>query len=154
MNTKKVFCNFNQVSCKIMEFNSKINKEILNTKYCSFKIKEGVLMAIYHESIKIDLDIAKEIVQIRLNYQGNIILPCIIEITGILSITRDAREYFASNEGCENISCMGLLSTTTLGKFLGNFYLHFNTPIIPSKFFTQKKETINWLQKMHINNLN
>lgn len=132
-----------------MEFNLKINKETLTTKYCTFKIKEGVLIAIYHQSIKIDLDIAKEIVQIRLNYQGNIILPCIIEITGILSITRDAREYF-SNEGCKHISCMGLLSTTTLGKLLGNFYLHFNTPLIPTKFFTEKKELINWLQKKEI----
>lgn len=128
-----------------MEFNLNVNKEILSTEYCSLKIKQGILMAIYHNDIKIDLDIAKNIVEARLNYQENIILPCLIDITGVVSITREAREYFA-NEGNKNISCMGIISKTTLGKLIGNFYLHFNTPLIPAKFFNQKKEAIEWLQ--------
>lgn len=132
-----------------MEFNSQFNKEILTTKHCSFKIRQGVLIAIYH-NIKIDLDIAKEVVQLRLDYQGNITLPCITEITGISFITRDAREYFAK-EGSKNISCMGLISNSTLGKLTGNIYLHFNKPLIPTKFFTQKKETIDWLKETHTN---
>jgi hypothetical protein len=70
--------------------------------------------------------------------------PGFIDATGLKSVTREAREYFAASKV---ISRAGMLTGSLISRVLGNFYLAVNKPVIPLKMFTSEAEAIAWLKK-------
>lgn len=123
-----------------------INKALLKHEYGTIEIINGIFIATYKEETHVTLEVAKKVVQTRLDYQPNIVMPGYADIRGIVSMTKDAREYLALH-GSERILAAGLLSTSTFNRVIGNFYLYVNKPVIPTRLFKNKKNAIHWLQQ-------
>ncbi len=121
-----------------------LNKPKIQTRYTSLEIQDGILIAEYVPNIDLTLDIAQEMVKARFEYQENIILPMYVEI-GLKSSTKEARDFLAK-KGSELLIACAILTTSTIESLIGNVYLTFSEPTIPTKLFTSKGEAIKWLE--------
>ena len=59
----------------------------------------------------------------------------------------DARAFIASEEVMKHCSAVAMVSKTLGEKILANFYIKFNNPSKPTKFFSNKEEALNWLKQ-------
>ncbi len=121
--------------------------DIHDTPYVSLEIKDNILFGIYKKGLKIDIDIAKAIVDARLAYSGGKDYPVLIYNQGVISMDKKARDFLASKEGTKGIKAAAMMLDSAFSSFLGNFYLSVNKPPMPVRIFTSTKAAINWLQK-------
>lgn len=107
--------------------------------------KDGIVQVniepYYHvavDDVKIIVRAAHELA----NYKKHIILI----LAGSNSIpTDDARAYLASID-CNPLAIAEAYVITSLAqKIIGNFYLNFNKPVIPTKIFNYEDEAVKWL---------
>src|SRR5690606_28956984 len=81
---------------------------------------EGSVMFAEFKMPVMDLVAAKESVTLRLSTAGNKDYVFLIDARKVSSITKEARDYLASNEGSKNIIASALLIDSKVGKLLGN----------------------------------
>lgn len=114
------------------------------------EIVDGILIASYTKGLHMDLNKAKEAVQARLDYQGDILIPCCVDTTGIISTTKEAREYLGK-EGSKGVAVAGLLSNSPFTRTIGNFYLKVTKPTTPTKLFKTQDKALEWLKEFRLN---
>lgn len=64
------------------------------------------------------------------------------------AISEKARELSASAEFVRNTKGKALLVHNSATKLVGNFYLNFNKPVMPTKLFTDRAKAIAWLKTL------
>lgn len=121
--------------------------DVFETNYVSLWIDDGILFSIYKKQIVIDKDVAQKIVKDRIEFTKGKSYPIIIDFTNLKSATKEARDYMNDPQG----GLVGLLrgaflSNSVVTTVFINLYLKINKPTIPTKFFTNKKEAIDWLK--------
>lgn len=121
--------------------------DMLDTPYVNFQIKDSILHATYKKGIKINLDIAKKIVESRLEVTNGVIYPVVIFNQGVISMDKGARDFLASKDGTKGVKAAAMMLDSAFSSFLGNFYLSVNKPPMPVRIFTNTKAAISWLQK-------
>lgn len=92
-----------------------------------------------------DLEAAKQSVSARLLAAEGKDYVFLIDARKVNSITKEARDYLASEEGSRQIIASALVIDSKVGKLLGNFFLQINKPKIPLKLFTNKADALEWL---------
>jgi len=71
--------------------------------------------------------------------------PLLIDITDIKSMSREAREVYA-NEGAEGkVKAVALITKSAMGRIVGNFFLGFNRPSVPTRLFNDAEAARKWL---------
>lgn len=93
----------------------------------------------------VDLEVAKSAVKFRLEKFGDKHYPFLINIKTVKHVTKEAREYLASKNGCEKVSASAILINSSITSMLGNFFIKINKPLVPTKLFTDKTLAIQWL---------
>lgn len=119
---------------------------VAENPYVKIWIEDNILFCVYENKLNIDLEIANECVELRLEYAKGVSYPVVIDIKGIISITKEAREYFSS-KGAESITAGAFIINSPLTKILGNIFLTVNKPQTPAKLFTNEKAAMKWLKK-------
>lgn len=116
----------------------------------SFWLEENDVIAFkYGSNLNIDLPMAKELVENRLEYCDNKPSYCLIDFTNVKSVTKEAREYMNDpNGGLRCILGGAFLSSNSVGNLFINVYLKINKPIIPARFFNNREEALRWLKKL------
>lgn len=138
---------FKNIEEMITMTQQKENHKILGKfKYSNFEIVNGILIAHYTNG-NIDLDMAKQIVSDRLSYQDGQEYPVMVYANDIISITKEARDYFAS-EGNEGMLAIGAIMPSTFNRMIGNFYLKVSKPTVSTLLFSTEDEAITWLKKV------
>ena len=98
----------------------------------------------------ITLDIAKELVEKRLDFSKGKKFPVLVSDkgSGISSLDRDAREFIGAGKATEGISASAFYTDSTFNKYIVNFFLRVSTKQtkFPTKIFSDKKEAIIWLE--------
>jgi len=94
----------------------------------------GIVFGIYSPKLVIDINIAKELVDNRLDYtQGNPVYT-LIDFTNVKSVTKEARDYMNSPEGgLKGLLGGAFLSNNVVATLFVNLYLRVNSPVIPAK---------------------
>lgn len=121
-------------------------QNILETKYVEIWIEEGILFCRYADNLNVDLDIVKSIVESRINFSKGISYPVLIDVKGVRSFTKEARDYGGGNEGVRLVKAGAFVVDSALTKMLINLFLLINKPNVPTKLFTDEKEAKEWLQ--------
>lgn len=119
----------------------------LDTPYVHLRIKDKILVGTYKKNIRINLEIAKEIVRARLSFTGNRNIPSLIISQGIVTIDKPAREYLSSDEATVGLVASAILVNSKFSSFLGNFFLTVNKPKMPVKIFSEISKAEKWLQQ-------
>ena len=98
---------------------------------------------------KINLKIAKELVEFRLNYTNHQDSLLYIDASKVKIIDKGARDHFGSSEGTKNIKAAAIFTNSVLTSFLANFLLSVNLTRIKSKIklFNSKEKAITWLNQ-------
>ena len=118
-----------------------------DTPYVHLRIKDKILVGTYKKNIRINLEIAKEIVRARLSFTGNRKMPSLIISQGIVTIDKPAREYLSSDEATVGLVASAILVNSKFSSFLGNFFLNVNKTKMPVKIFSDISNAEKWLQQ-------
>lgn len=128
-----------------------MNKEVLDTEYITFQLEEGVLHATY-KSVEVTEDIAKEVVKTRKAYCDYKTYPHLLMETSVAKITKEARDYFATDESTEGVAAGAIIVKSAFKMTLLNFFLKVSKPEVPARLFTNKEDAIQWLQDFKTTN--
>lgn len=109
-------------------------------------IKDGILFARY-KAANVDMNTARDVVRARLAVSDGIDRPVLLDVRSIKNLSKEARKYLGSPEACEFVAASAMIIESTVGKFIGNFFLQINRPPTPVKIFSNEIEGIAWLQQ-------
>lgn len=119
-----------------------------NYKYANFKEEDGIIFS-HFDTDTIDFEIAKELIQERLNFTQRKDSIIYIDGTKVKTISKQARDYFGSKEGTQSLIAVAIFTNSKLSAFLANFLMKVNLSsfVIPIKLFSDKNKAIVWLNK-------
>lgn len=119
----------------------------LDTPYVYFEIKNDVLFATYKKGLEIDLTMAKEIVNARLKLMQGRKLPVIVFDGGVVSMSKEARDFFGSTQGNEGLLAGAIIQNKPVSAAINNFFLFVSKPNIPARIFTNVESALKWISK-------
>lgn len=115
------------------------------TQFCKFWIEGALLYFIYKPIPYLDLDIARRIVSSRLLFQESESYFIFCNTGGIADSSKEARDYLAQ-EGSLLAKAIAIYDQRGIGKFMLNYYLIRNKPLVPTEFFSDGEEAIAFLK--------
>lgn len=118
----------------------------IETPYIKLWMEDGILFGKYAENLFIDLEIAKQVVHERIKFSKGISYPVIIDMKGVRSANKQAREYLAT-EGAKYVTAGALVVDSAVTRTLGNIFLTVNKPPLPTKLFTNEAEAKEWIKQ-------
>lgn len=121
--------------------------KILDTPYVHLVLQDDLLTATYKKGLKIDLDIAKEVVRSRLEFADHKPIVALVYNAGVVSMTKEARDFLSSDDGVRGVIAGAIVLDSPFGSFLGNFYLSVAKPKRPIRIFSKPGTAMKWLQQ-------
>jgi hypothetical protein len=118
----------------------------MENRYMEIYLENNILYSAFKQGTEMDINVAKFCVTERIKFSNNTSYRMLIEIRGLKSVTKEAREYMAE-EGAALVLAAAFIISSPLSKLLGNIFLAINRPKIPSKLFTDRSEAIKWLEQ-------
>jgi len=118
----------------------------VETQYLKIWKEDNILHCVFADKLNVNLEIAMHCVRERIAFSQGQSYPYLIDMTGVLSMTKEVRGYMAI-EGAKYIKAGALLTHSALSKMLGNLFLSINKPAIPTKLFTDVQAAKDWLQQ-------
>ena len=122
-------------------------KKILDTPYVHFELQDDLLFCTYKKGLRLNLDMAKEIVKARLEFTNYIPALVVVYNAGVISMDKKARDYLSSEEGLRGCIAGTIVLDSPFGLFLGNFYLSVTKPKMPTRIFSKTEDALKWLDK-------
>lgn len=104
--------------------------------------ERGILHSRSKPGAAITLDDAKAEVAAGRKATGDRRVPLLVDLTAIASITREARQYFAAQE---LTIAQAIVTRSSVGRVIGNFFLGLNRPRFPTKLFASEEAALEWL---------
>lgn len=113
-------------------------------------IESGIMHGEYLKPI-ISIEIAKEMVDTRHKLSEGKPISIVIDISRTKSVSKEARDYLASEEGSINLIACALITKSRIQNLLANTFVLLNTPKVPIKFFRYKTYALDWLKNQKQN---
>lgn len=122
--------------------------KVFENDFMRLEMKDGIVFGTYKKS-PITLEMAKQVVQNRLEFTAHQDVPILISDTGIKGIEREARQYLSSEEGVKGISAAALIMKGAFSSHLINFFMKISAfkQKMPAKSFTNEEEAVKWLKQ-------
>lgn len=108
-------------------------------------IVDGIMMADYLRTIKVDLPLAMHLVTKRIELGGGKSYPVLSDISNLKGMNKEARAYM-KKEGYQDITAFAIVVNTRLNSMLGSFFMALENPDVPTRIFSDKTKAINWLE--------
>jgi hypothetical protein len=125
---------------------SKEIKESFESPHVSMWLDGDIMCARYVKNLKMTLDVAKSCVGARLFFAKGKSYPLLVDMTGIKSVTADARKYMAT-VGVTWVTAGALITGSSLSKTIGNIFLAIDKPAVPTRLFTDEEKARQWLEQ-------
>lgn len=115
------------------------------TRTCTFAFDErGFIRAVMRPGCEMTLaDAAANIAAILA--LGGKAMAVMVDMRGVRSQTREARQYFGGPEAEKATRAVALLIGSPVSKVLANFFLRVSSQRIPTQLFTSEAEAVAWL---------
>ena len=72
--------------------------------------------------------------------------PILINMKNTKKISKEARDFLASEKGAERVIAAALIIDSMLTATLANFFLKVNKPVVATRLFTNEEEAVKWLK--------
>jgi hypothetical protein len=116
-----------------------------STATCTFSRDErGFIHAVMRQGCEMALSDARENVAAIYGLGGKR-MPVLVDMRGVRSQTREARQYFEGPEAEQATLAVALLIGSPVSRMLANFFVRLSTQRIPTRLFTDEDEAIRWL---------
>lgn len=120
-------------------------KTQLETPFVHFLLQNGLLIATYKKGVMINLSIARQVVESRLEFTSSREMPVLILSEGQVRMDKEARDFLASEKGTEGLVAAAMVLRNPFDWALGTFFLHLRRPAMPTKLFVSYEAAIKWL---------
>ncbi len=107
--------------------------------------EDGIIIAIGADHQLHTLEHAIENTKMNAKLAGGVRRPFLIDMNKVKSMSREAREYYAGPEPQKIITAVGILTNSSVGKAVANFFLLLTKPSVPTRMFTDFEEAKAWL---------
>ena len=121
-----------------------MKKVLLENESAKFELEEGIIIANWNVS-QVDLQIAQKLVAYRIKATEGKTYPMLVNIISVKDSEKEARDFLASEKGCEGIIALALLINSPIGSMIGNFWMRINKPLVPTQLFTNEMQAKKWL---------
>src|SRR4051812_19230574 len=111
----------------------------IDNDYVEIWMEDGIIHNSYKPNLVINLEIAKLMVSERLRISDGIARPLFIDITNLISVDLEAREYLSVGEALKFVTAGAIYSTNPISKFAGKLFIDVNQPKAPTKIFANKE---------------
>lgn len=108
--------------------------------------KDGYLLTRVKPGSEILLQDAKDNTAAVIEVSGGIVLPLLVDLREIKSITKEARDHFSMRGRKPNVSAVAMLIRSPVSRVIGNFFISFNNPVVPTRLFSMEKSAIEWVK--------
>ncbi len=119
--------------------------DALQSRTCSFWL-DGYLRTAFHQGAEVGLEDARENLAISRQLVGGRPVPVLVDLRPCRYQSAEARALFAGPETTAVSTAVALLIASPVSRVLGNFYLGFNRPQVPTRLFTSVAEADEWLK--------
>jgi hypothetical protein len=122
------------------------------TATCTFARDEhrGLIHAVMRPGCEMALREAKENVAAIFELGGRKQNRVLVDMRGVRSQTREARQYFGGPEAAKATRAVALLIGSPVSRVLANFYLRVAPQPIPTQLFTREEDAVTWLQTFDV----
>lgn len=121
--------------------------KILDTPYVYFELRDDLLIGTFKKGLKINLEIAKEIVRSWQDFTEHKPVRQLVYNQGVVSMDKKARDYLSSDEAVGKVIAGAIVLDSPFSTFLGNFYLSVSRPKMPARIFSNTEKALKWLDK-------
>ena len=104
----------------------------------------GIIRRVIHVGADETLDEAKKGLKIMLDISGGMKRPLLIDLRGMKSITREARQ-FLSSESSKHFTAVATIVDSPITKMIGNFAMRINPLGITVRIFSDESKALEWL---------
>ena len=110
---------------------------------------EDEIVVITFKKVSLKLDISKKIVSDGNEFTGNTVNPMLVDVRLINGSTKEALDFFDTEESKKGVSSTAILVGSFLSKFFANIFLRLNSykNSIPTNIFSDRNEAIKWLKQ-------
>ena len=114
--------------------------DVRRTRTCELSLRDGVIHGVFLAGAEVALADAKENIAVTAELAGGRPRPALIDLRLVRSQSAEARAHLAGPEA-DAVSCaVALVIASPLSRMIGNFYLGFNRPRVPTRLFTDVVE--------------
>jgi len=118
----------------------------LENEYAIVELSNGIIVGTLKPDI-VDKLIAQKAVISRLELSHGKSFPFLINIKSVKTVTKEARDFLASEEGCKGVTAASILIDSVIGSMIGNFFIRISKPLVPTRLFTNEEDAKKWLFK-------
>jgi hypothetical protein len=93
-----------------------------------------------------ELEDAVENVRVSRELGSGVPRPGLLDSREAISISREARSYYAGPENARVLSAVAILVGSPLSRVIGNFFIGLNRTSFPSRLFTSEEQALAWLR--------
>jgi len=125
---------------------SPVREEKFETPYVKFWMDQGFLCCRYADDLHLSLDVAVFAVESRIFFAKGLSYPLLIDMRGIKSTTKQARQHMATI-GATLVKGAALITGSSINRTLGNIFFSIDKPAVPLKLFTNEASARLWLMQ-------
>jgi hypothetical protein len=132
---------------EILVATTTFREEKMETPYISLWMdQEGFLCGRYADDLHLSYDAAVSVVESRIFFAKGLSYPLLVDMRGIKSTTKEARQYLAT-VGATLVKAGALITGSAINRTLGNIFLTIDKPAVPVKLFTKEASAREWLKQ-------
>lgn len=117
----------------------------LRSEFGRLYIEDGILFFICNEGLRVDLGATKKMAAMFISFQGGILHPIYVDLSGVAETTKSARDFMAQEVRTFSTRC-AFVSKSAWGAAIANFYLKVSKPLVPTKLFDDPEKAIEFLR--------
>lgn len=118
-----------------------------STLTCTFTRNDRFVHAVMKQGCQMELADAQENVAAIFALAGGRRSRVLVDMRGVRSQSREARQYFAGPEAEKATRAVALLIGSPVSRVLANFFLRLTNQQIPTALFTSEEAAIAWLMR-------
>lgn len=123
------------------------NNKILLSHSIIYLRNDGILQVDFADNCMLDVLECKELIKSYTLILDTKKVPILHVFGKYTNATKEARDFSVSAEGLKHSLVEAYVLNSLAQRLLMNFYIKFNKPSVPTKYFTSKIEAIAWLLK-------
>jgi hypothetical protein len=124
-----------------------MNERKLSCDLADAVFKDGILR-INYKGLTADLNEVKAFISaLKVEFADVMPVLFISDITKQKSPNKEVRDYMGSPEVLVLTKAGAIIAGSILSKIVGNLYLSFNKPTIPTKIFSDEASALQWLEQ-------
>ncbi len=106
--------------------------------------EDGIIVTITTAPYQ-NLTDAKENMEYNRKIAAGIPRPLLVDMTGVRSISKEAREEYVKEQEEPFVTAVALLTKSSVSRMVGNFFIGLNHTHVPAKLFTDPDKAREWL---------